>query len=776
MGSQPQWGTRYTLPRLAERGPNGYYSGHMSDPYANNRPADRKRMATSFGPFKRLLGYVWPQKRYLTPAIGCIVLMAVTYSVSLGSIPFVLTVLMRPQGLHGWVAQTIAEKRLKAQFSVYNSLEDVEVPGVPEGAARVLDLNDDSPLNQAGVKRGAFILQVDKTTGKATDVFPAMAYGQRQLELQVFQAETGRRQSVPVPLEDVDLHYRALAKLVSIIPGGLTPAEKWRTLITVLGLLAVVVLIGNIARFWAEYLTVLVNCRAIMDLRRQMYAHILRLPLSHFSRNTTDTMSRFVQDSNDIFRGLSNFFEKVVTEPFKAVGAAAVALYLDWQLTVVVLITTPLAALLIRKLGKQIRRANRKVLMSYSKMLGALESTLTGMRVVKGYGRENYERRRLFRIDRTVLSHQLGMGRTEALASPFLEMLAFVAVAAAILYFGSEVLADGGEDKMPGFLGMIFCLVAIFDPIRKLTTVYPKIQRANAAAERVFEVIDSPSEDDSDVSRPRLAPLQKSIEFDQVGFVYPGTTRPALEDVSLTVRVGETIALVGPNGSGKTTLVSLLPRFFPLSGGHILIDGQDTSEVSLRSLREQFSLITQESVIFPDTIRSNIAYGRLDASQEEIEAAARKAFADEFIRQMPQGYDTVVGEHGATLSGGQRQRIAIARAILRDAPILIFDEATSQVDPESEMKIHQALDNFIGDRTAFIIAHRYSTVRNADRIVVMDEGRIEAVGPHDELLRTCPLYLRLYENQFRNSEEAAAHLSKRDAAADADPAANAALA
>jgi ABC-type multidrug transport system fused ATPase/permease subunit len=256
------------------------------------------------------------------------------------------------------------------------------------------------------------------------------------------------------------------------------------------------------------------------------------------------------------------------------------------------------------------------------------------------------------------------------------------------------VLASWSEKRQDLFTA----LAAILDPVRKLTTVYPKIQRANAAAERVFEIIDSRSEYAEDAGKPRMHHLRDSIVFEKVTFVYPEANRPAVRNVSLTVRRGEIVALVGSNGSGKTTLVSLLPRFFPTTSGRIFIDGQDITQVSLRSLREQFSLITQDTVIFPDTIASNIGYGRMGATRAEIEEAARKAFADEFIRQMPEGYETIVGEHGATLSGGQKQRISIARAILRNAPITIFDEATSQVDSESEMKIHKALDLFLENR------------------------------------------------------------------------------
>jgi subfamily B ATP-binding cassette protein MsbA len=319
-----------------------------------------------------------------------------------------------------------------------------------------------------------------------------------------------------------------------------------------------------------------------------------------------------------------------------------------------------------------------------------------------------------------------------------------------------------------GFMTMVICLVAIFDPLRKLSNLYTRLQRANAAAERVFEIIDLPVEETyRPGGLPNLGTMQREITFEDLTFTYPGSDRPAVRDFTLRVSKGERVAIVGPNGSGKTTLLAILARFFEPQSGRILFDGMPVAEYSLRSLRRQISLVTQDSIIFAGTVRENIAYGderlmrqmvlqarhpqrRYPEIQglERIEEAARAAYADEFIRQMPQGYDTLIGEHGATLSGGQKQRVAIARAILRNAPILIFDEATSQIDADSENKIHRAVEEFLADRTGFIIAHRFSTILQADRIVCMDEGRIVDVGTHGELLARCSLYKTLFETQL----------------------------
>jgi len=716
-----------------------------------NPPSESHRQdAKTLSYFRRILGFVWPHKRYLIGSMLCALLVAVTYSASIGSMVPLLKVIVEDEGVHGWVFRTIAQKRLGVELGAYNSLSGERLEGIAEHTAIVRRVKPRSLLGPVPLGTAITRIGPDRVDALTLCERIARAPDGAELDLTIVEFRRGRpfERPVHVRLGRLEHRWRLIRAGVGVLPAGHDAAAKLRTLIGILLGLLVVQVVGNAARFSAEYLLNVVACRAIIDMRRRMYSQVMRMPMVHFTRNVSDTMSRFVQDTQDVFRGIRVLFGKTVREPLKAIGVLGLAFWLDWRLTVVMVVLAPVAIIIIRKMGRKIRRANRRLLQGYAKMLGALESTLTGMRVVKGYTMEGYERRRLFQIDRHMLKQQLRMARIDALMSPLMEMLGFGAASIGVIWLAWRVLEQ--DLSSAGFAAMVIMLGAMFDPLRKLSTVYTRFQRANAAAERIFQLIDAPSEPRLDGRAPVLKRLRESIEFRDVSFTYPQSAQPAVRNVSLTVPRGQIVALVGPNGSGKTTLVSLLPRFFDPQQGRILIDGQDIRQVSLRSLRSQISLVTQDAVIFPDTVRANIAYGRPGASNGEVVAAAQKAFADEFIRQLPDGYETVIGEHGATLSGGEKQRIAIARAILRDAPIFIFDEATSQIDSESERKIQQALRTFLQGRTAFVIAHRFSTLRQAHRLVVMDEGTIVATGTHESLLQSCPLYARLYEDRLRD--------------------------
>jgi ABC-type multidrug transport system fused ATPase/permease subunit len=378
-------------------------------------------------------------------------------------------------------------------------------------------------------------------------------------------------------------------------------------------------------------------------------------------------------------------------------------------------------------------------------MLAKLQETMAGLKVVKIYNRHAYERESFREINKRLLKQLLRISKVEASTAPIMEIFGMIAGLAA-LTAGARWVARG-QMGGPEFLGLLLLLGCAADSVRKASGVWNNVQEANAAAERVFAVIDTPAE----LEKPGavvLPPLKEKIEFRNVVFTYPGADKPMLKGINLFVPAGHNVAIVGPNGCGKTTLANLIPRFYDPDSGQILIDGKDIRDATLFSLRNQIGMVTQNMVTFNDTIAANIAYGKLDATREEVIAAAKRSFAHEFVALLPNGYDTIIGEQGAGLSGGQLQRIVIARAILKNPPILIFDEATSQVDADSEAKIHNAIEEIMQDRTSFIIAHRFSTVMTADVIVVMDDGRIVAQGQHDELAQSCPLYQSLYEVQL----------------------------
>jgi subfamily B ATP-binding cassette protein MsbA len=424
-----------------------------------------------------------------------------------------------------------------------------------------------------------------------------------------------------------------------------------------------------------------------------------------------------------------------------------VAFYQNWKMATVVLVVLPLSGYVLIRFGKRIRKLSQRGQESIGSMASVLKEAFSGIKIVKAYGQEKKEGERFSAMNKAFRTAQVKSSQASAMSSPLLEVIGVCGVAFIIWYGGELVIT--GEMKPGEFFSFLTAMFMAYAPIKKMSGANAALQRALAGAQRVFSVLDLDSELSKDEGKPTLPPIKRQLEFSNVSFSYEGAKDPSLDRINLTVRVGEVVALVGASGSGKTTLVSLVPRFYRPSDGKITIDDLDIRLVDRSSLRRQIGIVSQETVLFDDLIRNNIAYGRPEATEEQIIEAARAAYAWEFIERLPNGLDTFIGENGLKLSGGQRQRLAIARAILRDPPILILDEATSALDSESEKLVQQALANLMKARTTLVIAHRLSTVQHADRLVVMNRGRIEDIGTHGELLQRGGLYTRLYQAQFQ---------------------------
>ncbi len=532
------------------------------------------------------------------------------------------------------------------------------------------------------------------------------------------------------------------------------PQDRYRSLVWIM----VAVVLATVARggldYAYEYLVGHAAGRALLTLRLRVYDHVLRSPLALFSKiGPSDIMSRFQQDCFYIMEGTKTVTGKVVVMPVRAVMCLVPALFvgvsIDPWLPVTILVAVPLVALLVRQFARRMRQASRKGLQSQATLMGTLEQSLFGIRIVKGYRLEGHLRRRFFTGSRRLLRNLVRAIRIQAITGPAVETIFTAAAAVAVIVGGKIIIERGFDPSSIGELTVFFgLLVGALDPVRKLSNVSNRMQQAAAGAERVFELMESEPEPRYGAHGRVLARHHDSIEFRGVSFAYRGGPR-VLEGIDLEVRHGEVLAVVGRTGCGKTTLVSLVPRFFDPTEGSVRIDGTDVRSVTLRSLRDQVAVVTQENVLFGESIEENIALGALSlrgsCDREAVEAAARAAHADAFIRALPEGYRTRVGEHGATLSGGERQRLALARAILRDPAILILDEATSALDEETQTLIQETLQRFVRGRTTFLIAHRLSTLSIADRIAVMDAGRLVDVGTHEELLEACGLYRRLHE-------------------------------
>ncbi|HTK29240.1 MAG TPA: ABC transporter ATP-binding protein [Vicinamibacterales bacterium] len=507
-------------------------------------------------------------------------------------------------------------------------------------------------------------------------------------------------------------------------------------------------LLKGIGSYVSSYLMADVGQRVVMDLRNTLYRHILGQSAGFFAaQRSGQLLSRINNDVNQIQQAVSETAGDLARETLALVGFAGLMFYLDVRLTIVCMTGAPLIVYPLIRLGQRVRRTTRRSQEALALLSHISAEAFTGHRIVKAFGTEAFEEQKFQRAGYHLF--RTNMKVTAALSSlpPLMELLGGVGMALALWYGSSQISA--GRLTQGQFVSFFTAVFMMYGPAKKLSRVNANLQQAMAASERIFEMIDTHTEVTERPDAPPLAPFRGAIEFKDVGFGYEEASVRTLRGVSFTVRAGQMIAIVGRSGAGKTTLVNLLPRFYDVSAGSIRIDGVDIRDVSLAALRAQIGIVTQETVLFDDSVASNIAYGSPHATRAEIEAAARAANAYDFVTALPAGFETTIGERGQRLSGGQRQRLAIARALLKNAPILVLDEATSALDTESELLVQEALANLMLNRTSFVIAHRLSTIRRADAIVVLERGRVVEIGRHEDLLaRPDGIYAALYQLQL----------------------------
>jgi subfamily B ATP-binding cassette protein MsbA len=512
--------------------------------------------------------------------------------------------------------------------------------------------------------------------------------------------------------------------------------------------IVVLYLLKGVGGYFSDYLMADVGQRVVRDIRDGLHAHMLRQSASFFARRTTgQLLSRLTNDVGQLQHVVSETIGDLLQEGLAVVAYAALLFYYDARLALVCLTGAPVIVYPLAQLGRRLRKTTRRSQEALEHLSHVAGESFVGHRIVKAFGAEAREAEKFRSASASLHRTNMTVTRLVSVLPPTMELLGALAIAGALVY-GSQQIARGR--LTPGeFTAFIAALMLMYGPIKKLSRVNASIQQAIAAAERIFDVMDHDTEVRERPGATTLPPFRHAIDFEKVVFSYEeAQARPILRGVNISVRAGQMVAIVGRSGAGKTTLVNLVPRFYDVTGGRILVDGTDIRDVTLTSLRAQIGMVTQETILFDDSVSRNIAYGRPGALREEIEAAARAAHAHEFITSLAQGYETFIGERGQRLSGGQRQRLAIARAILKDSPILVLDEATSSLDTESELLVQDALANLMKNRTSFVIAHRLSTIRRADAIIVMDRGKVVETGRHDDLLARGSLYARLYELQL----------------------------
>lgn len=526
--------------------------------------------------------------------------------------------------------------------------------------------------------------------------------------------------------------------------------EKNQFLLMVLPVVLLCVTVFKGLLVYAQsYLMSYINNWVVADIRQQLFSHLACLPVQfHDQHSSGRLVSRVLNDVGAMGNAVPGLMRKLIQQSLTFIALMGVAFYQNWRLAALLLVLIPVSSYAVLRVGNRLGPLATRGQQLAEDMTSLLEEAFSGIRILKAYGNERLESDRFWKAQELIVHTGIKVGLLSALTSPLMEIIGMLGIGAIIWYGGYQVI--NGTMTPGGFFSFLTALAMAYRPIRAMGMTNNSIQMSVSAARRVFEILDVENEEHGDRGKAILPGLLRSLEFRNVSFRYEGSHKMALKGIELTVHAGEVVAFVGSSGSGKSTLVHLVLRFYNPLGGSILIDGQDIRQVTLQSLRRQIGIVPQEPILFDDTVRNNISYGRIGASDAEIMAAAKAAGAHEFIEPLPNGYETIIGEKGVRLSGGQRQRLAIARAVLRDPPILILDEATSSLDSESERLVQWALYNFMKRRTTLVIAHRLSTVQRADRIVVLSQGRIVGCGTHKDLLAVCEIYQRLYKAQFQD--------------------------
>jgi subfamily B ATP-binding cassette protein MsbA len=532
---------------------------------------------------------------------------------------------------------------------------------------------------------------------------------------------------------------------INILPFKLLTVSKEKMVLAIPLVLIAVAALKGFSSYGQTYFMGYVGQGIVRDLRDRLYSHILRLPVAYFSSTPTGTLSsRITHDVFLIQTSTAEAVAQMLKQSLTIVVLGAVVVSLDWKLALAASVALPLSAYPMQKLGQKMKKVSKQNQITMGAMTALLHEAISGVRVVKAFGMEEYEGGRFHKENENYMKSQVKSIKVRSISSPLMETLGAVAFAVTIWYAAYRI--HQGTLAPESFISFFAAVLMFYQPIKALNGVNLNIQQGIAAAQRVFELMDMPAEPDS-IGEP-IEGVNESIEFKSVSFRYGEEW--VLKGIDLKVKKGEIVAIVGSSGAGKSTFVNLIPRFYEVTGGVILIDGRDLKYIPLASLRNSMAIVSQQVTLFNDTVRANIAYGSQNTDDTKLREAAMAANAHEFIMRLPQGYDTVIGEGGVKLSGGERQRLSIARALLKNAPVLILDEATSALDSESEFEVQKALANLMEGRTTFVIAHRLSTVRNADRIIVLSEGTIKETGRHDELLNAGGEYSRLYSMQFKS--------------------------